>query len=223
MKLLLVEDDEPLARSLVASLRLSGHVVDWVARASQADTALRLETFDAMVLDLNLPDGDGLSRVSAWRGRGLRAPILILSARDTVEDRVRGLDQGADDYLTKPFEVAELEARLRVLVRRTQANGAETRLGIGAVVLDMAARRAELHGQDLALTGREFELLQALTLKQGQVLSREHLTSRLTDFDQTMTANALDILVHRLRKKLEHSGLHLRTLRGFGYQLECPT
>ncbi|MCH8180418.1 MAG: response regulator [Proteobacteria bacterium] len=220
MRLLLVEDDAPLATSLAESLRLGGYAVDWVDHGRQADAALAVGSFDAVVLDLNLPDTDGLTLLRRWRDRGVRTPVLILSARDAIEDRVGGLDLGADDYLTKPFDVPELEARLRVLIRRSQGGHSDNRLALGPLMLDLAARRAELHGQDLPLTARELALLQMLVLKAGQVLPREQLIGRLTDFDQDMSANALDILIHRLRKKLDGSGLVLRTLRGFGYLLE---
>jgi DNA-binding response OmpR family regulator len=147
-------------------------------------------------------------------------PVLILSARDEIEDRVKGLDLGADDYLIKPFVVSELEARLRVLIRRTQAGLVDNLVRIGSLVLDLSARRAQLGGRDMPLTGKEFALLQILALKAGQVLPKEQLISRLSDFEQDMSANALDILIHRLRKKLEGSDLELRTLRGFGCVLE---
>jgi two-component system OmpR family response regulator len=220
MRLLLVEDDEPLANGLAASLRLGGYAVDRVANGAQALAATAVVGFDAIVLDLNLPDTDGLSLLKTWRAQRHKTPVLILSARDDIKDRVSGLDLGADDYLTKPFEVAELEARLRVLIRRMQAGLTHNQAELGPLTMDLNARRAMLSGQDLTLTAKEFALLQVLTLKSGQVLTKEQLIGRLTDFDQDMSANALDILIHRLRKKLEGSGLSIRTLRGFGYLLE---
>ena len=220
MRLLLVEDDEPLATGLTASLRLGGYKVDWFACASDADGAVLVTEYDAIVLDLNLPDLDGLNLLRQWRRRGLHTPVLILSARDDIEDRVTGLDVGADDYLTKPFDLLELEARLRVLIRRVQAGQSDNRIEIGALLLDLQARRAWLSGQDMQLTLKEFMLLQALALKSGQVQTKDQLIQRLTDFDQDMSANALDILIHRLRKKLDGSALSVRTLRGFGYLLE---
>ena len=220
MRLLLVEDDEPLATGLTASLRLGGYMVDWFACASDADGAVLVTAYDAIVLDLNLPDLDGLNLLRQWRRRGLHTPVLILSARDDIEDRVEGLDVGADDYLTKPFDLLELEARLRVLIRRVQAGQSDNRIEIGPLLLDLQARRAWLSGQDMQLTLKEFMLLQALALKSGQVQTKDQLIQRLTDFDQDMSANALDILIHRLRKKLDGSALSVRTLRGFGYLLE---
>lgn len=220
MRLLLVEDDAPLATGLAASLRLGGYAVDWMPTGTLASASLAVASFDAIVLDLNLPDTDGLSLLKAWRNQGVRTPVLILSARDEIEDRVSGLDLGADDYLTKPFDVTELEARLRVLIRRMQAGMVDNQAEVGPLRLDLSARRATLHGQDLPLTAREFALLQVLVLKAGQVLPKEQLMARLSDFEQDTSANALDILVHRLRKKIEGSGLGIRTLRGFGYLLE---
>lgn len=220
MRLLLVEDDEPLATGLTASLRLGGYNVDWFPKARDADGAVLVAEYDAIVLDLNLPDQDGLELLRGWRRRGMHTPVLILSARDDVEDRVAGLDIGADDYLTKPFDVLELEARLRVLIRRGAAGQSDNRIDIGPLVLDLQARRAWLNGQDMQLTLKEFMLLQSLALKSGQVQAKEQLMQRLSDFDQDMSPNALDILIHRLRKKLDGSSLSVRTLRGFGYLLE---
>jgi two-component system OmpR family response regulator len=220
MRLLLVEDDEPLAQGLAGSLRLGGYTVDTVTRGAHASAALAVETFDAVVLDLNLPDTDGLILLRQWRNQGLRMPVLILSARDEIEDRVKGLDLGADDYLVKPFDVSELEARLRVLIRRMQGGLVDNRIELGALSLDLNARRAQLKEQELLLTPREFALLQMLAMKAEQVLPKEQLISRLSDFEQDMSPNALDILIHRLRKKLEGSGLGIRTLRGLGYLLE---
>ncbi len=220
MRLLLVEDDEPLAQALAGSLRLGGYAVDCFGSAAHARAAVAVEPYDAVILDLNLPDHDGLSVLKGWRAEGVRMPVLILSARDEIEDRVSGLDLGADDYLTKPFDVAELEARLRVLIRRTQAGLADNAIDLGPLRLDIASRRAILQGVDIGLTAKEFAMLQVLALKAGQVISKEQLIGRLTDFDQDMSANALDILIHRVRKKLESSPVTLRTLRGFGYLLE---
>lgn len=224
MRLLLVEDDAPLAEGLAGSLRLGGYAVDWMTLGSHASAALAVQSYDAVILDLNLPDTDGLSLLKDWRQRGLRMPVLILSARDEIEDRVKGLDLGADDYLIKPFDVSELEARLRVLIRRMQGGRVDNVVTVGPLKLHIDARRAEMSGasgdEALPLTAKEFALLQMLVMKAGQVQSKEQLMGRLSDFDQDMSANALDILIHRLRKKLEGSALSIRTLRGFGYLLE---
>lgn len=220
MRLLLVEDDRPLAESLAANLRLSGHVVDWFDTLARAHAACAVGSFDAVVLDLNLPDGDGLTLLQQWRNQGIKTPVLILSARDELADRVRGLDIGADDYLTKPFELQELEARLRVLMRRMQVGLVHNTIEVGPLSLDLGARRAFLHALPLSLTAKEFASLQALAMRSGQVITKEQLIAKLTDFDQDMSSNALDILIHRLRKKLDHPDIEIRTLRGFSYVLE---
>ncbi|TAK88723.1 MAG: response regulator [Aquabacterium sp.] len=220
MRLLLVEDDAPLAEGLAGSLRLGGYSVDWMMLGSHASAALAVQAYDAVILDLNLPDTDGLQLLKAWRQQGLRMPVLILSARDEIEDRVKGLDLGADDYLVKPFDVSELEARLRVLIRRMQGGRVDNALEVGPLTLFIDARSAQLGGEELPLTAKEFALMQMLAMKAGQVQAKEQLISRLSDFEQDMSANALDILIHRLRKKLEGSTLAIRTLRGFGYLLE---
>ncbi|HET8870227.1 MAG TPA: response regulator [Aquabacterium sp.] len=220
MRLLLVEDDRPLAESLSANLRLSGYAVDWFDTCAKANAACAVGSFDAIVLDLNLPDGDGLTLLRRWRDQGIKTPVLILSARDELGDRVQGLDIGADDYLTKPFELQELEARLRVLIRRMQAGMIHNTIEVGPLQLDLGGRRAMLKGEALPLTAKEFAALQALAMKAGQVINKEQLIAKLTDFDQDMSSNALDILIHRLRKKLDGSTVEIRTLRGFGYVLE---
>lgn len=220
MRLLLVEDDAPLAEGLAGSLRLGGYSVDWMTLGAHASAALAVQAFDAVILDLNLPDTDGLQLLKTWRQHGLRMPVLILSARDEIEDRVKGLDLGADDYLVKPFDVSELEARLRVLIRRMQGGRVDNAVEVGPLKLFMDARRAQLGENELSLTTKEFALMQMLAMKAGQVQAKEQLIGRLSDFEQDMSANALDILIHRLRKKLEGSTLVIRTLRGFGYLLE---
>lgn len=220
MRLLLVEDDAPLAEGLAGSLRLGGYNVDWVTLGSHASAALAVQDYDAVILDLNLPDTDGLSLLRSWRQQGRGTPVLILSARDEIEDRVKGLDLGADDYLVKPFDVTELEARLRVLIRRMQGGRVDNTVEVGSLRLHLDARRVQLGDHELPLTAKEFALLQMLAMKAGQVLPKEQLIGRLSDFEQDMSANALDILIHRLRKKLEGSDLSIRTLRGFGYLLE---
>lgn len=220
MRLLLVEDDAPLASGLAATLRLGGYAVDTVTTLADARAAVAAHRFDAAILDLNLPDGDGLALLRAWRNQRVRLPVLILSARDAIEDRVGGLDLGADDYLTKPFDLPELEARLRVLIRRNQGGWDRSLVEVGPLAVDTAARRATLNGIDMGLTAREFALLRMLAMRAGQIQPKEALMARLSDFEQDMSPNALDILVHRLRKKLADSGLAIRTLRGLGYLLE---
>ena len=220
MRLLLVEDDQPLATGLVEALRHAGYSVDWMNNGLDGETALLTQNFDAVVLDLNLPGRDGFEVLRRLRARGSAVPVLILSARDDTVDRVRGLDLGADDYLVKPFELSELEARLRALIRRGQGISSNL-VAIGRLNLDIAARRASIGGDQLDLTAREFATLQVLVMRAGQVVSKSQLADSLCDWDQVMTPNAIDIQIHRLRKKLETADVSIRTLRGFGYLLEA--
>lgn len=218
MRLLLIEDDRPLAEGLAGTLRLSGYSVDWMASGTAGDEALRSERFDGVILDLNLPGCDGFEVLRRLRGRGELTPVLILSARDETGERVRGLDLGADDYLTKPFEPSELEARLRAMIRRS-CGSASNLIRVGALSLDAAARRASLAGEALELTPREYAVLEVLVLHRGQVVAKAQIAGSLCAWDEELSANALDILIHRLRRKLEGSEVELRTLRGFGYLL----
>jgi two-component system OmpR family response regulator len=220
MRLLLVEDDHPLATGLVEALRHGGYSVDWMSNGMDGETALITQHFDAVILDLNLPGRDGFEVLRRLRARGSAVPVLILSARDDTVDRVRGLDLGADDYLVKPFELSELEARLRALIRRGQGIGSNL-ITIGRLSLDIVARRASIGNEQLDLTAREFATLQVLVMRAGQVVSKTQLADSLCDWDQVMTPNAIDIQIHRLRKKLETADVSIRTLRGFGYLLEA--
>ena len=219
MRLLLIEDDRPLAEGLAETLRLGGYSVDWMDSGSAGDHALGIESFDGVILDLNLPGRDGFDVLQRMRSRGDATPVLILSARDETSDRVRGLDLGADDYLSKPFEPSELEARLRAMIRRSHGI-ASNQLAVGSLLLDTVTRRASVAGQALDLTPREFALLEMLATRHGQVVSRAQIVSSLCAWDEDISSNALDIHIHRLRRKLEGSALALRTLRGFGYLLE---
>ena len=219
MRLLLIEDDRPLAEGLSETLRLGGYAIDWVDTGTAGDTALLTGSFDGVILDLNLPGRDGFGVLQRLRARGDFTPVLVLSARDETTDRVRGLDLGADDYLTKPFEVVELEARLRAMLRRSKGSAA-SEMVIGPLRLDATARRATLGDEPLELTAREFGILELLAMRRGQVVSKSRLANSLSDWTQDLTANALDILIHRLRKKLEGSQVEIRTLRGFGYLLD---
>lgn len=220
MRLLLVEDDVPLAEGLASALRQSGYAVDWLASGSEADTALVTQDYDAVILDLNLPGRDGLEVLRRLRGRGRDIPVLILSARDGAATRVAGLDLGADDFLTKPFDLPELEARLRALIRRSQGH-AGSRLALGAVAMDTVARRVEIGGVPVELTGREYGMLEILMLRAGHVVFKRLLAERLSEWGEEMSDTAVEIQIHRLRKKLHGSGVSIRTLRGFGYQLEA--
>ncbi|MDR2240742.1 MAG: response regulator transcription factor [Zoogloeaceae bacterium] len=218
-RLFLAEDDVDLAQGLTSSLRQTGYAVDWAVNGDEADRVLREQAFDLVILDLSLPGKGGLEVLSALRGRKCATPVLILSARDELSDRVRGLDLGADDYLTKPFELDELEARARALLRRSQARSAHVE--IGGVTLDPAARCVSANGVALELTAREYALLELLMLSAGQVVSKSQISERLCAPGEEMSAGAIETLVHRVRRRIEGCPVDLRTLRGFGYLLEA--
>ena len=217
MRVLLVEDDRLLGDGLQAGLADAGHAVDWVREGEAAVAALGSERFAAVVLDLGLPRRDGLSVLEWLRGQGDDTPVLILTARDGVGDRVKGLDLGADDYVVKPFDLDEIAARLRALVRR--ANG-RTRPLVqhGGLILDPAARSVTLDGEPVVLTGREFELLQLLLDNAGRVLTRRTLEEQLYNWEEAVESNALEVHVHHLRRKLGAS--LIRTVRGVGYMVD---
>lgn len=219
MRVLLVEDDPILADGLLHSLSHAGYAVDRAAHGEAADHMLAAQNYDLAILDLGLPRLDGFEVLRRLRARGNAVPVLILTARDGIEDRVRGLDLGADDYLAKPFELPELEARVRALIRRGQF-GASAQLTLGLVTLDTAGRQALLHGQPLTLSARELALLEILMMRAGRVVGKEHILERLCNWDEDIGDNAIEVYVHRLRKKLETSGLRIRTIRGLGYLLE---
>lgn len=222
MRLIIVEDDPMIARSLDNALARLSNTVDVFTLASKARTALRNDTFDLVLLDLGLPDGDGLELLKELRERGDRTPVLILTDRDGIDDRVHGLDLGADDYLAKPFSVAELEARVRALLRRSQQRS-DNRLTLGALCLDPVAGVATLDGVTLELPRCELRLLEGLLLHAGNIAPREMLEGRVFGFRE-VGSNALEVYVSRLRKRLQGSGLRIRTFRGLGYRLEeAPT
>lgn len=218
MRLLIVEDDPLIARSLVTALGPLGNTVETFPRLADACAALAHSRFDLVVLDLGLPDGNGLALLAELRERGDATPVLILTARDGIDERVRGLDLGADDYLAKPFSVAELEARVRALLRRSQQR-TDNRLQFGPLCFDPASGAATLHGETLALPRRELGLLEGLLLHAGRIAPREMLENRLFGFGE-VGPNALEVYISRLRKRLQGSGLRIRTLRGLGYRLE---
>jgi DNA-binding response OmpR family regulator len=216
MRILLAEDDTLLGDGLRAGLRQSGFQVDWVRDGAAAERELRAQPYAAAVLDLGLPLMDGLDVLASIRRAGVTLPVLVLTARDTVPDRIRGLDRGADDYVVKPVDLDELAARLRALVRR--AHGLpQDMLQAQGVTLDVASRSASRDGQAVALSTREFDLLHALMLSAGRVLSREQLEQQLYAWGQEVESNAVEVHVHHLRKKL---GAELiQTVRGVGYLL----
>ena len=226
MRILLVEDDAVLLEMMRRSLQDAGHRVDAATTLAQADHFWRVQPFDAVLLDLNLPvsddayaaQGNGLMVLRAARARGDRTPVLVLTARNRTDERIAGLDAGADDYLGKPFELGEVEARLRALVRRAQ--GTQDRFEIGSLALDRKARRFSLGATLLDLPAREFEVLWELMTPPGRVISKRTLSDKLSGFDEALGGNALEAFISRLRKKLVGSGASIRTLRGLGYVLE---
>lgn len=217
MRILLAEDDTLLGDGLRAGLRQLGFAVDWVRDGPAAERELRAEPYAAAVLDLGLPGLDGLDVLARVRRAGVSLPVLVLTARDAIPERIRGLDLGADDYVLKPVDLHELAARLRALVRRAHGQAQEL-LHAQGVTLDPAARSVSLHGQPVTLATREFDLLQLLMLSAGRVLSREQLEQQLYGWGQEVDSNAIEVHVHHLRRKLG-SGL-IQTVRGVGYVLQ---
>ena len=220
MRVLLVEDDPMIGDSLRKGLRLEGFAVDWVQEGRAAELALETTAYALVLLDLGLPKKDGLNVLQGWRQRGSTVPVLILTARDAVPDRVAGLNSGADDYLVKPFDLAELLARMRALLRR-QAGRARDLIEIGALRLDPVAHTVEYRGQPVQLSAREFALLRALVEAGNAVLSREQLEDRLYGWGEEIESNAVEVHVHNLRRKLNAS--LIRTVRGVGYRLGDST
>ncbi len=216
MRILLAEDDTLLGDGIRAGLKLANYAVDWVQDGRLADAALRDYPYDACVLDLGLPGRDGLSVLRALRERGSTMPVLVLTARGTSAEKVAGLDQGADDYLAKPFDLNELHARLRALLRRA-AGQASPKLTCGALTLDPATKEVILRGQPLALSAREFALLQDLLVHPTHVRTRDQLEQSLYAWGEEADSNTVEVYIHHLRKKLGPQAI--RTLRGLGYQL----
>ncbi|MGH8691447.1 MAG: response regulator [Burkholderiales bacterium] len=221
MRILIAEDDAVLADALLLSLRQCGYAVNHVRDGKQADAALQSDEFDLLILDLGLPGLSGLDTLKRLRGRNSRVPVLILTALDAVGDRVRGLDAGADDYLAKPFELTELEARVRALVRRGMA-GSPTLIRHGPLTYDQVGRTAQMNGVPLELSARELGLLEIFLQRAGRLISKDQLVSHVCEWGEEVSANAIEVYVHRLRKKLEPSGVHILTVRGLGYSLEKP-
>ncbi|MBA5778829.1 response regulator transcription factor [Stappia sp. F7233] len=220
MRLLIVEDNRALAEGLSTMLRAGGYVVDAVHDGESALAAIATHSFDLVILDLSLPDIDGLEILSEVRARALDTAVLVLTARGALDERVKGLDKGADDYLTKPFEVAEVEARIRALLRRRLGNR-RARLECGALAFDLASRQAMLDGMPLDLPARELGVLQILISRADRVVSKAQIAETLTEFDAEISDNAVEQYVSRLRKRLEPHGLRIRTARGLGYCLEA--
>jgi two-component system OmpR family response regulator len=216
MRLLLIEDDPTLGEGLRDFLRADGHRIDWCARLADTE-AFRGEPYDAWLVDWQLPDGSGLDWVGARRARGDATPALMLTARDRLADRVRGLDSGADDYLVKPFAPEELAARLRAVSRRSGAGSAAARAAFGDVEVDLAARAAFVDGRRAELTAREWAVLEALVLRAGRIVPKAELEKIVLGFDSELASNALEVHVSALRRKLGRE--LIETVRGLGYRI----
>ena len=219
MRILVVEDDPLLGDGIKAGLAQAGFATDWVRDGVAADLALKVDSHAAVVLDLGLPRLEGLEVLRRMRAAGDKTPVLVLTARDAVEDRIKGLDSGADDYVLKPFDLHELCARLRALIRRS-AGEAAALLRVGELELDPAARRVQFKERSVELPAREFALLHALMLAAGRVLTREQLAERLYAWGEEVESNAIDVHVHHLRRRLDPA--LIRTVRGVGYLLPRP-
>jgi len=220
VRILLIEDDPMIGTSVQRGLRAEGHAVDWVRDGVAADLALNDTGYALVLLDLGLPRRDGIEVLTRLRGRGDATPVLVLTARDSVSDRVRGLDAGADDYLVKPFDLDELSARIRALTRRAHGQ-ATPQLHWGGLVLDPAARTVALDGQGVPVAAREFALLEALVEAAGKPLSRTQLEERIYGWGEEVGSNAVEVHIHALRRKLGNE--RIRNLRGVGYYIPEAT
>ena len=220
MNLLIIEDDAELRTGLQTLLTQHGYRVEALAGAREGHAALITGDFDLAIIDLTLPDGDGVALIRALRTERCSVPVLIVTARDAVDDRVAGLHAGADDYLVKPFEMQELEARARALIRRNRADRA---LGIrfGPLELTIGDPRVLLDGAPVDLTAREYALLELLAVRAGQVVNKSQIATRLARSGEALSDAAIEVAIHRLRRRLEPYELHVRTVRGFGYLLEA--
>lgn len=215
MRLLLLEDDDILGEALRDFLQLEGNVVDWFRRLAQAQVAVS-EPYDALLVDWRLPDGSGLDWIRALRRSGVTTPTLLITAKDLLSERIQGLEGGADDYLVKPFDPAELWARIRAVRRRTRSHGSP-RLVFGPVAVDITEGAAYLHGDKVELTAREWTLLDALATRAGRIVSKRDLEALVTGLDSDINSNAVEVHVFKLRRKL---GPHIvETVRGRGYRM----
>ncbi|RIX45687.1 MAG: response regulator [Rhodocyclales bacterium GT-UBC] len=219
MRVLLVEDDLMLAESIVEGLEKGGFSVDHLAAAESAESALQLTHYDLAIVDIGLPGISGLELIRRLRLHGIQLPVLILTARDGLDDRISGLDLGGDDYMVKPFQLPELLARLRALIRRSRS-AASSELAVGALRLDLGRRTVTGKGSPLDLTGREWEILQQLMLASPNVVAKQKMAESLSEWENEITANAVEIYVSRLRQKVQGMGVEIRTIRGIGYRLD---
>ena len=218
MRVLIVEDDPLIADSVRQALAKAGFAVDIVTTAEAARSALQAEAFDLAIVDIGLPREDGLQLVRRWRAVGRATPILMLTARDGLSDRVNALDLGADDYMTKPFEVAELIARCRALIRRSNAV-TNNQVALGGLQLDMTHHSLSVEGKPVELTHREWSILECLALNAGRIVTKEKLMSSVTDWTEELTPNAIEVYVSRLRGKLGEAA-RIRAVRGMGYRID---
>jgi two-component system, OmpR family, response regulator TctD len=221
MRILLVEDNEDLGEAIEKRLRSAGHSVEWVRDGNDVVSAAMGDDFDAVALDLMLPNRDGIALIAELRRRKFTAPILVITARSEIDDKVSLLDLGADDYLVKPFDLRELEARLRALIRRTGGQTSST-LAAGNLEMDLAGLNASVGGRSLELGRREFRLLEILVTHAGKVVPKERLMNQLFNFDEAVSVNALELHISRLRKKLEPANIEIGTVRGVGYVVRVP-
>lgn len=216
MRLLLVEDDKLLGQGITTGLRQDGYTVDWFQTGLEAAQALEMENFDVMILDLGLPDRDGIEVLREVRKAGKNIPVLILTARSNITDRVEGLDSGADDYMTKPFDLRELNARIRALVRRNKGR-VLPQIRYGNLVLDPARREVKFQDRIIDLSPKEFSVLETLLENAGSVVTKSYLEESVYSWGQEVVSNALEVHIHNLRKKLNQN--LIRTIRGVGYLL----
>lgn len=216
MKILIVEDDSLLQKGLYDGITSNGYVCELASTGKQAEQYIQFGQFSLIILDLGLPDCDGLELLTRWRKKQIDAPILILTARDTVEDRVEGLDLGADDYLIKPFALTELLARVRALIRRNQGT-ADNLISYGPITIDIKQQKVTVNNQEIVLTPKEFIVLSRLMLKAGEKVHRNLLQNDLYDWQSDPSSNVLEVYIHGLRNKLGKNCI--RTVRGYGYQL----
>lgn len=221
MRILLVEDDVMLAEAVTRALVQAAHVVDGARTGEEADHALTVTEYDLVLLDVGLPKIDGFEVLRRLRQRRSAVPVLMLTVNDTLEDRVTGLDLGADDYLTKPFHLSELEARVRALIRRAHAS-ASSDLVHGRLRLDMIGRRLYCNGEPLELSSRELAVIELMLLREGKVVTKQQIVDSLYGWEEASTSNAVEVFVYRLRKKLESCGANvtISTVRGMGYLIE---
>jgi two-component system response regulator TctD len=218
LRILVVEDTADIAEAVVMRLELTGHAVDWEANGRIAAELLEVQAYDLVILDLNLPGEDGLTILKGIRARRLKTPVLVITARSAVDERISALDLGADDYLTKPFDYRELEARARALLRRS-AGMSDNMLRVGPLVIDRAGRVASIGDRPLNLTRRELTVLEILAARPERIVPKEELIEQLFNFDQEPSPNAIEQFVTRLRRKLADAPLEIKTMRGLGYQL----